>query len=171
MQTCPHCGHQNQPETGFCENCSQQLPRTPVDITHLVRPKALASARETSTSPLSDTTQLGHKTAIVLYLQDAPDPIILPPAERILLGRGDVQDDEEGVVVDLSSYSALKKGVSRLHAVIERQGSTLVLIDQVSVNGTYLNGQRLAPYDPHFLENGDEIRVGTLVMYCFFRFE
>jgi pSer/pThr/pTyr-binding forkhead associated (FHA) protein len=31
-----------------------------------------------------------------------------------------------------------------------------------SANGTFLNGQRLTPYLPHVLKDGDELQMGTV---------
>jgi DNA-binding response OmpR family regulator len=47
---------------------------------------------------------------------------------------------------------------SRLHARITRDGSRYLLTDAGSVNGTYVNGRRLAA--PHLLTDGDEIGLG-----------
>jgi hypothetical protein len=47
---------------------------------------------------------------------------------------------------------------SRLHARIIRDGPRHVLTDAGSVNGTYVNGRRLAA--PHLLSDGDEIGLG-----------
>jgi len=49
--------------------------------------------------------------------------------------------------------------VSRLHAVIVRYRGGWCLRDVGSVNGTFLNGQRV--FSEHFLRPGDEIRVGA----------
>jgi DNA-binding response OmpR family regulator len=48
--------------------------------------------------------------------------------------------------------------VSRLHAQIERDGARLRLRDLGSVNGTYVNGQRL--HEPHLLAHLDLIGLG-----------
>jgi DNA-binding response OmpR family regulator len=48
--------------------------------------------------------------------------------------------------------------VSRLHAQIERNGARFQLRDLGSVNGTYVNGQRL--YQPHLLAQHDLIGLG-----------
>jgi DNA-binding CsgD family transcriptional regulator len=50
--------------------------------------------------------------------------------------------------------------MSRLHAVVERIGARWCVRDLGSVNGTYLNGQRLSDERP--LRADDEIRTGTL---------
>ena len=48
--------------------------------------------------------------------------------------------------------------VSRLHAQVERDGARLRLRDLGSVNGTYVNGQRL--HEPHLLAHLDLIGLG-----------
>ncbi|MBM7050782.1 MULTISPECIES: FHA domain-containing protein [unclassified Rothia (in: high G+C Gram-positive bacteria)] len=47
--------------------------------------------------------------------------------------------------------------VSREHAVFTPNVGTFVLTDANSLNGTYVNGDRV---DNAFLKNGDEIRIG-----------
>jgi adenylate cyclase len=49
--------------------------------------------------------------------------------------------------------------VSKEHVVIERQGSSMVLRDLGSMNGTYVNGERMS--GTRVLRHGDEIRMGT----------
>jgi pSer/pThr/pTyr-binding forkhead associated (FHA) protein len=72
--------------------------------------------------------------------------------------------------LDLTPYNALEKGVSRIHAAIRRGEDTLTLVDLGSVNGTHLNGQRLVPNQPRVLRDGDEIRLGRLVVHIYFRY-
>jgi len=66
--------------------------------------------------------------------------------------------------IDLESFGALNKGVSRQHAVISRRDGSLNLIDQGSPNGTLLNGQKLVMQQPRILRDGDDIRLGHLVV-------
>jgi pSer/pThr/pTyr-binding forkhead associated (FHA) protein len=66
--------------------------------------------------------------------------------------------------LDLTSYDGLEKGVSRRHAKITRQGEEILIEDLGSVNGTFLNGQRLTPYLQHPLVSGDEVQLGKLVI-------
>lgn len=51
------------------------------------------------------------------------------------------------------------KTVSRLHAQIERKGPRYLLSDTGSVNGTYVNNQRI--YEPHMLKSHDLIGLGS----------
>lgn len=60
--------------------------------------------------------------------------------------------ENEIVIVDKRS--------SREHALIHREGRKLMLEDQGSTNGTYLNGERLQ--NPIQLRDGDQIRIGDI---------
>ncbi|UYK41605.1 FHA domain-containing protein [Microbacterium terricola] len=54
--------------------------------------------------------------------------------------------------------------VSRRHAEITRTGNTFELVDQRSLNGTYVNGERA---DRATLRNGSEVRVGKFRLNFF----
>ncbi|WP_282847527.1 FHA domain-containing protein [Microbacterium oxydans] len=54
--------------------------------------------------------------------------------------------------------------VSRRHAEITRTGSTFEIIDQRSLNGTYVNGERV---DRSTLADGSELRVGKFRLNFF----
>jgi pSer/pThr/pTyr-binding forkhead associated (FHA) protein len=54
----------------------------------------------------------------------------------------------------------LDKRSSREHAFIKREGRKVILEDQGSTNGTYLNGERLL--SPVQLRDGDQVRVGDV---------
>jgi pSer/pThr/pTyr-binding forkhead associated (FHA) protein len=52
--------------------------------------------------------------------------------------------------------------VSRRHARIQRQRTQFFIEDLGSANGTFLNGQRLTPYLPHPLHDGDDLQIGRI---------
>lgn len=54
--------------------------------------------------------------------------------------------------------------VSRSHAVFRRTGNTFAVIDAGSLNGTYVNRQRV---DQAVLHNGDEIMIGKFRLVFF----
>ncbi|SIT76953.1 FHA domain-containing protein [Microbacterium sp. RU33B] len=54
--------------------------------------------------------------------------------------------------------------VSRRHAEITRQGASFEIVDQRSLNGTYVNGERV---DRAVLVNGGEVRVGKFRLNFF----
>ncbi|GAB4499727.1 MAG: hypothetical protein OHK0052_15170 [Anaerolineales bacterium] len=54
--------------------------------------------------------------------------------------------------------------ISRQHASLEWQGETCYLRDLGSSNGTFLNGNRLQPQQPHPLKPGDRIELHQVLV-------
>ena len=93
--------------------------------------------------------------------------IKVPLKSEILIGRKDVGTNTLPDV-DLMPYSAVEKGVSRRHAQIFFHDDELTVQDAGSVNGTFLNGHRLTPYQAKPMNSGDVLQLGTLVLQIFF---
>lgn len=58
-------------------------------------------------------------------------------------------------------FPAKTKAVSRHHAAVERTAEGYTLVDLGSSAGTYLQGERLTPNVPRFLERGCRVAFGT----------
>ena len=71
------------------------------------------------------------------------------------IGRG------EGNEVQIDDLKA-----SRFHAEIHTAGEELEVIDLDSMNGTFINGERLLPHQPQRLVAGDEIIFGKTKFVC-----
>lgn len=69
-------------------------------------------------------------------------------AERTSFGRGSEAD-----------HRFEDDGLSRLHAVIYRDGDQIWVVDENSTNGTFVNGESVLPGGTP-LKNGDAIRIG-----------
>jgi hypothetical protein len=89
--------------------------------------------------------------------------IALPAAAQALLGRADTASNVFPDI-DLTPHGALERGVGRRHFQLRVQGGTIVGEDMASTNGSFVNGQKLAPRTPVILKNGDELRLGQLVL-------
>lgn len=168
MNRCPYCGFDNRVGSLFCEDCGQQFPDGPAH-THATTQLDQATGELTAHSSWG-TARFGNDSYIVFHVRDFAEPLILYPKTQIILGRYDVQNPRKPDV-DLTPFQAIEKGVSRIHAAIERLDETLVLTDLNSANGTHLNGQRLVPDQPRVLRDGDEIRLGKLVAHVYFKSE
>lgn len=99
-----------------------------------------------------------------LLLRMTNTNLSIPPGKQlVVLGR---EDPVSGIFpdIDLDPHGGLEAGVGRQHAQILIQEGLLYLEDLNSVNGTVLNRQRLAPRQPALLKDGDEIRLGKLVL-------
>jgi pSer/pThr/pTyr-binding forkhead associated (FHA) protein len=87
--------------------------------------------------------------------------LIAVDASPVFLGRHDAGTLASSEV-DLSVFEAQRHGISRRHAAICITESVLALEDLGSRNGTFINGERLAPYVAHVLRDGDILRLGRL---------
>ncbi len=67
---------------------------------------------------------------------------------------------EIGAGVD---FTLQARNISAIHCTLtyDRSHETFYLEDQRSSNGTYVNGQRLPPYEPYSLSGGVEIQLAT----------
>lgn len=66
--------------------------------------------------------------------------------------------------IDLSHDGDIAKSVSRRHVGIYWQHGTIFIEDMGSINGTFVNGNRLAPYLPEQLSDGDVLQLGRLLI-------
>jgi pSer/pThr/pTyr-binding forkhead associated (FHA) protein len=162
MVTCPHC-HAKYPEnTLFCEECGAYLlggdqketdPLAVGEVIWMEREETREAAEADITSPL------GLKLAI----PDSGRDVEVSLTKEVNIGRLDPASacfpD-----IDLASEGGLESGISRRHAKITRQGREVFIEDLGSLNGTFLNREKLAPYLPHVLKSGDELQLGKLVL-------
>ena len=175
MQQCSNCGHRNRAGIVFCENCGASLiGKMPVDT------KSLDSENEEQTRLAEETRQPeGDKPQGVstfppgsylrLELEGSTEPILFQPKPETIFGR---RDPATGAMpdIDLTPFAGYRMGVSRRHAAI-RFGDerSLDLWDLGSSNGTFLNSQRLSAHRPYRLHDGDELRLGQMVIRLFFQ--
>jgi pSer/pThr/pTyr-binding forkhead associated (FHA) protein len=99
-----------------------------------------------------------------LVVQDSNVSLSIPTGKTIVvIGR---EDPVSGVFpdIDVDPHGGHEAGVGRRHAQLILQGGQVFIEDLDSVNGTVVNKQKLAPRQPHLLQNGDEVRFGKMVM-------
>jgi ribosomal protein L32 len=160
MVECPSCHKPNQPGTVHCFSCGTILLSAPDPAT--------------GTQPLLDRSDMdsaffGENWVLYLKVQGTTETLRVQPRQtEIIFGRKS-PDCVMIPDVDLTPYEAGERGVSRLHASLRRQDQTLVLSDLGSVNHTFINGQRVHAHEVRVLHDGDEIRLGRLLMYAYFR--
>jgi pSer/pThr/pTyr-binding forkhead associated (FHA) protein len=126
----------------------------------------IRSLKQTMPNFTAGTARLKFSAVIYLQIEDDPERIGIKLLSPATLGRAGGDDDS--IDLDLNPYEAATKGVSRRHAVLERARDTVMLIDQDSTNGTYLNGQRLKPFERRVVRDGDEIRLANLSLRVYF---
>ncbi|MHB8626755.1 MAG: FHA domain-containing protein [Aggregatilineales bacterium] len=105
---------------------------------------------------------------LVVFVDGHREPFTAVAQPQITMGRQASDPNTATAHIDLESYSAFDKGVSRMHLTIRRVAKGFDVEDLDSANGTFVNGFSLAPHAPHQLKNGDELRLGDLRMHVYF---
>ena len=161
MIVCFNCKHPNMAGALFCAECGAQLSGGDSLTTQNISTQQFE--RVNDREPKSDIYQPfdGSDAWGSLHLLDTGQVLPLSVRNEFTIGR--VSEGQPIMPdIDLSPYQAYAAGVSRLHAVIKRDGSRIIFIDLGSANGTYINGKRLTPNVEQTLNHGDIIALGKL---------
>jgi hypothetical protein len=165
IRACRYCSDPECDNPVFCESYEPETDDATLSTVHM------DGLGEEANAPLRDmwgNALFSKHTLLLIDIEGTTSSFVLHPGEQIVIGRADSQQTLENFL-DLTSYQAHLKGVSRLHATISQSGHTLMLTDLGSTNGTFLNEQRLMPNQPRIVRDGDMIRLGHLVGYVRFR--
>jgi hypothetical protein len=159
MIICRNCQHENLDGSMFCDECGVQLTGANIVTQNI---QAEKNQHEKITETVSIPSALGAlNTWASLHLVDSGQ--ILPLTDRSEFTLGRVSEAQPIMPdIDLTPYQAYACGVSRLHAVLKREGKRVYLMDLGSSNGTYLNGKRLQANVEHPLAHGDTVSLGKL---------
>jgi hypothetical protein len=157
---CPNCQHRNEEGAEICAKCGNRLVTTlPVE------PKP---ADTTMPTLPHDKTSLGSSSTgvITLLIPGYSDPIVLEQTADISLGRA--MPNEMPPTVDFTRFEGGLLGVSRRHALIRSREDGCFVQDLNSTNGTWLNENKLAPFQFYPLRGGDQLRLGNLIVFVYF---
>ena len=109
--------------------------------------------RLTGTAPVID--RAGPRGPhLVVVVESSSFPFALPPQGEILIGRGTEAD-----------LPLEERAASRRHATLTISGGQVQITDLGSMNGTYVNGERLEGQRP--LLAGDTITIGAAMMILY----
>ena len=117
-------------------------------------PVTTSGERPLTQEDLQTISRLADDTALLIATRGALS------GSRYLLDEDEVtvgRDPRADILLDDST-------VSRQHAVFRRENDTFVVYDSGSLNGTYVNRQRV---DKATLKNGDEIMIGKFRLIYF----
>jgi hypothetical protein len=157
MILCPNCQHKNLDGTVFCVECGMQLSGLQPVVTQNISADNLPGLERRKTANFPK--DLDNWAS--LHLLDSGQ--ILPLGDRTEFTLGRVSEAQPIMPdIDLTPYQAYANGVSRLHAVLKREGKRVFVMDLGSSNGTYLNGKRLTPNVDQTLNHGDMLALGKL---------
>jgi len=158
--SCPNCSTKNKANEIFCYACGQLMDAG--QGLHATR--SFAEAEMESVTP----EYFGKDSLLILQVRDSGAYFRLRPqntTHELVIGRSST-NTAMTPDIDLTEEHAEEFGVSRLHIAIQyvADNSTLNILDLGSANGSYINGQRLHPSENRILRNGDQIRLGRMVL-------
>lgn len=164
MNICPYCEHNNLEGALVCDHCGRSRS---LSVFAGIATRQVDYKPESFSARWQGTDSFSADTVVVIHLREAGEPLVLPVASQTVLGRASL-DRSRNPDVDLTRFNAFGNGVSSQHAALQREANRLMLVDMASTNGTYLNGRRLAPYQAVALHDGDEVRLGALIISVYF---
>jgi hypothetical protein len=152
---CTKCGHFNPESSVFCARCGVRfeaeagghgestvgLPAVEADIEDEIE--------------VSLPIEFPEEGGAILVIKKGPDAGMSFTVNREAISIG--RHPESDIFLDDIT-------VSRRHAEIRREGNSYSLLDTGSLNGTYLNRERI---DASPLEDGDEIQIGKFRLLFF----
>jgi pSer/pThr/pTyr-binding forkhead associated (FHA) protein len=116
----------------------------------------------TSFSQISSPQLEAGPQTIHLKIEDHTPEVEVALDQPICLGRN--LDTVNGPAIDLTEMGGVEKGVSRYHARILIKETGPVVVDLCSLNGTFVNARRIAPYMPEVIKDGDYLHLGSLLI-------
>ena len=165
MPFCTACGRQNPADARFCSQCGTRLvtaesEEAPVEstatITFGVPEKPAEASSDRQLSPVDaaavDALPAGHALLVVQRGPGAGNRFLLD-LDLVTAGR---HPESEIFLDDVT--------VSRRHAEFHRDGYEFSVRDVGSLNGTYVNRDRI---DQVSLKDGDEVQIGKYRLVFF----
>jgi hypothetical protein len=105
--------------------------------------------------------------AIAVYLEGLFNPAYVDTKGEFVIGRKVDQAAED--LLDLAPMGGYHLGLSRRHAVVRRTEHGYEVLDLGSVNGTWLNNERLVPHKAYPLPSGSHLRLGSMRLIVLYR--
>lgn len=153
---CNQCGHRNPPGSNFCSSCGSPLDvlddRT-ITLTTLDPLQDAVGPQDDLTIPVGE---LPRSVGVLIVRSGAQTGTRFPLDNEVTrLGR---HPDSEISLDDIT--------VSRRHAEIVRTDDGYVVTDAGSLNGTYVNQERI---ERTSIRHGDELQIGKFRLVFFER--
>jgi Inner membrane component of T3SS, cytoplasmic domain len=151
---CNQCGHRNTAESAFCSSCGALLDRPADHTVTLAKVDPLQDALGPADDTVVELSSLpGDVASLVVRSGSQAGAAFGLHTDVTRLGR---HPDSEIILDDIT--------VSRRHAEVVRIADGYVLRDAGSLNGTYVNQERV---DEAVLRQGDELQVGKFRLVFF----
>lgn len=164
---CPVCGHKNEPEAVVCGKCGAMLEDPFLDPGAKTKTTDMPALDPKSRGAWPLDEEAVPEGGIAFYVKGALKPVHVESRGEFVLGRK-VGTTSEGLL-DLAPLGGYHLGISRRHAMIRRTEQGYEARDLGSINGTWLNDERLIPHKSYHLASGSYLRLGQMQLLVFYR--
>jgi hypothetical protein len=174
MIECPFCHTTHVVNTIFCDECGQFIGESGGIVTEKFpaeeeegQPVRWKNPRDTMKINFKDdpASQEGEQApaypVVCLDIGPGKREIQVHLDRPVHIGRLDATNNVFPEI-DLSSESSTTSAISRRHARLFIRDNIVMIEDLDSLNGTYINGERLPPFLPVNIADGDRLRLGSL---------
>jgi len=165
---CPICKESNELEAIICEHCGAVLDDPFMDPGARTKKTHVPVVAEPIRDWSMDEAAVPDK-GIAVYIEGEFNPAYIDSRGEFVIGRkvGTTLDFQEGLF-DLSPLGGYSQGVSRRHAVIRCTECGYEILDLGSVNGTWLNDERLVPHKYYPLASGAHVRLSSMRLFVLY---
>lgn len=160
---CPVCKTKNELQAVVCEQCGSVLNDPSVEWGHPTKTTDMEALTPDQIKDWSFKEIVAPEipeSGIAIYIDGDSKPSLVDSRGEFILGRK--AETTAGMVVDLAPFRAYSLGLSRRHVLIKRAEDGYEVMDLGSVNGTWLNEQRLVPHTPYRMPSGSHLRLARM---------
>src|SRR5258708_1206964 len=166
---CPVCKESNEDDAVICRACGAELENP-----FMVPGARTKSSNMTAVVPENMGDLFINKAAvpdhgIAVYIEGEFNPAYRDSREELVIGRkAETSSLVSEAFLDLAPLGGYARGISRRHAVIQQTEHGYEILDLGSVNGTWLNEERLAPHKNYPLASGSHLRLGSMRLFVLY---
>jgi hypothetical protein len=166
---CPVCKESNEMEAIFCRHCGAALEDAFLDPGARTKTTDMRAVVPESIKDWSIDAAAVPARGIAIYIEGEFSPAYTHSGGEFVLGRktGTTSSTPEGLF-DLAPLGGYSRGISRRHAVIRWAEHGYEILDLGSVNGTWLNDERLVPQKYYPLASGSHLRLGGMRLFVLY---
>lgn len=167
---CPICKESNELEAIICRHCGAALEDPFLDPGAKTKTANMPAVTADQIRGWYIDESVVPDNGIAVYIEAEVLPAYIDSKGEFVIGRkaGTTAPIPIGML-DLSPLGGYARGISRRHAAIRRTEHGYEILDLGSVNGTWLNGERLAPHKYYPLASGSHLRLGNMRLFVLYR--
>ncbi len=143
---CPECGFANAIGANYCQRCGAFLTAGEPESSDTTMTYRVGETGELEPVELEEVVEESGAALVIRSGGGRTGESFALDVDRLTIGR---RPDSNVFLDDVT--------VSRDHAILVRRGEDWYLDDCGSLNGTYVNRERI---ESHRLEDGDEMQIG-----------